>query len=236
MGIAWACTLPLNNSTTRLMRVRKFCAVPLTMSGECVSNATSLFHDIWFQSDNTVAQAKNQYVARFLALLVSRRLFLSVNLVFLIVGYAHEGIDQLFGVVVSLILQLGTFERIVEFMESLLEKLRTKFAAKQELVSYTCLTAIRDFSRWSSALQCAIWNCWANREGQEAPRAFMFKQRRVLGTLEKAWLGATRREGIARARGPSEREDVYCCMKTYMRDTIHNKPLCFCCHLRARSN
>ena len=48
---------------------------------------------------------------------------------FLVVGHAHEDVDQLFGVVVSLILQLGAFETIVELMEYLLEKLRTKFAA-----------------------------------------------------------------------------------------------------------
>ena len=92
----------------------------------------------------------------FLAFLVSRRWFLSVNLIFLIVGQTHEDIDQLFGVVVSLIFQLGAFEAIVELMEYLPEKLRNKFAAQQELVAYTCLTTIRDFSKWSGALQRAI--------------------------------------------------------------------------------
>ena len=63
------------------------------------------------QSDNTVAQAKNQYVAVFLAFLVSKRLFLSVNLMFLVVGHTREDIDPLFGVAVSLILHLGAFLR-----------------------------------------------------------------------------------------------------------------------------
>ena len=53
---------------------------------------------------------------------------------FFVAGRTHEDIDQLFGVVVSLILQLGAFETIVDFMEYLLEKLRAKFAAKQKLV------------------------------------------------------------------------------------------------------
>jgi hypothetical protein len=44
------------------------------------------------QSDNTVAQAKNQYVVMFLAVLVSRRLFMSANLFFLVVGHTHEDI------------------------------------------------------------------------------------------------------------------------------------------------
>ena len=112
------------------------------------------------QSDNTVAQAKNQDVSFFFAFLVSRRLFLSVNLMFLVVGHTHEDIDQLFGVVVSLILQLGSFETIPELMRYLLEKLRAKFAAKQEIITETCLTAIRDFAKWCEPLQQSAWNCW----------------------------------------------------------------------------
>jgi len=117
------------------------------------------------QSDNTVAKAKNQYVAMFLAFLVSRRLFLSVNLTFLIVGHTHEDIDQLFGVVVSLVFQCGAFETIHDLMEYLLEKLRAKFAAKQEVVTYTALSAIRNFPKLCSPLDCEIWNCWGNRQG-----------------------------------------------------------------------
>ena len=44
------------------------------------------------QSDNTAAQAKNQYVLMFLAVLVSRRLFMTTNLLFLVVGHTHEDI------------------------------------------------------------------------------------------------------------------------------------------------
>jgi len=44
------------------------------------------------QSDNTVAQAKNQYVMVFLAVLVSRRLFMTANILFLVVGHTHEDI------------------------------------------------------------------------------------------------------------------------------------------------
>ena len=102
------------------------------MSGESVSNATSLFHDIWSFSPTILSpRPKTQYVAVFLAFLVSRRLFLSVNLMFLVVGHTREDMNQIFGVVVSLILQLGAFETIVELMEHLLEKCRAKFAAKQ---------------------------------------------------------------------------------------------------------
>ena len=194
------------------------------MSGESVSNATSLFpRHLVIQSDNTVAQAKHQYVAVFLAFWWCQGgCSCFANIMFIVVGHTHEGIDELLGVVVSLILQFGAFETIAEWSERLLEKLRTKFVVKQELVTYTCLFGSRDFSTWSSALQRAIWYCWANREGQEAPlpHAFMFKQGLDLGTLEKAWFGATGREEVAGGRSLSECEDVCCCVKTYMRDAM----------------
>ena len=123
--------------------------------------------------------------------------------------------DQLFGVIVALILQLGAFETILELMEHLLSKLRAKFAAKQEVVTQTCLSAIRDFAKWCAPLNRTVWNCWGNRNGQEAPHAFTFKQGRDLSQSERAWLEPS--EGASRSLGVSE--DVYCCVKTYMRDT-----------------
>ena len=163
------------------------------------------------QSDNTVSQAKNQYVAIFLAVLVSRRLFLSVNLMFLVVGHTHEDIDQLFGVIVSLILLLNSFQTIAELMRYLLEKLRAKFAAKQEVITQTSLTAVRDFIKWCEPLERSVWNCWGNRLGQESPHSFTFKQGRELTRSEQAWFDES--------RGLDVSEDVYCCVKTYMRDT-----------------
>ena len=170
------------------------------------------------QSDNTVAQAKNQYAAVFLAVMVSRGLFLTANLMFLVVGHTHEDIDQLFGVVVSLILQLSSFETIPELMSYLLEKMRDHFHAKQEVVTQTCLSAVRDFARWCDPLNRTIWNCWSNRDGQEAPHAFTFKQGRDLSRSERAWLGES--------RGLDVSADVYCCVKTYMRDTsLQHEPV-----------
>ena len=44
------------------------------------------------QSDNTVSQAKNTFVTMFLAYLVSKYKFVSVDLLFLMVGHTHEDI------------------------------------------------------------------------------------------------------------------------------------------------
>lgn len=96
-------------------------------------------------------------------------------------------------------------------MNFLLEKLRAKFAAKQEVVTQTCLSGIRDFAKWCDPLNRTVWNCWGNRRGQEAPHAFTYKQGRDLNRSEKAWLQESRSLDVS--------EDVYCCVKTYMRDT-----------------
>ena len=49
----------------------------------------------------------------------------------------------------------------------------------------------------------------------------MFKKGRDLNTSERAWLGASGRQGVAlgELRSLRESEDVYCCVKTYMCDT-----------------
>ena len=62
--------------------------------------------------------------------------------------------------------------------------------------------------------------CGKAKYSQATPHACMFKQGRDLGTLEKAWLGATGREGVAGSMSLSECEEVYCCVKTYMRVTM----------------
>lgn len=113
---------------------------------------------------------------------------------------------------VCLILQMGCFQTIVELMEYLRGKLKEKFAAKAEEVTWTCLSAIRDFQRWMTPLDRCAWNCFANREGIEAPHSFSFKLGRDLCQSDRAWLGPA-------SRSLDVSEDVYCCVKTYMRDT-----------------
>ena len=46
------------------------------------------------QSDNTVAQAKNAVVMLCLAYLVALGYFVSVDIMFLMVGHTHEDVDQ----------------------------------------------------------------------------------------------------------------------------------------------
>ena len=48
------------------------------------------------QSDNTTAQAKNTYVAMFMAFLVAKYKFATTNLFFLQVGHTHEDVGAHF--------------------------------------------------------------------------------------------------------------------------------------------
>ena len=107
---------------------------------------------------------------------------------------------------------MAHFQTIAELMQYLWEKLKEKFAAKAEEVTYTCLTAIRDFQKWMMPLDRTAWNCFANRDGREAPHSFSFKLGCDLSHSDRAWLGPE-------SRSLDVSEDVYCCVKTYMRDS-----------------
>ena len=58
----------------------------------CQSQGRRFPEHLVIQSDNTVAQAKNQWVGIFLAWLVQSGYFISANLFFMVVGHTHEDI------------------------------------------------------------------------------------------------------------------------------------------------
>ena len=58
-----------------------------------------------------------------------------------------------------------------------------------------------------------LYGCWGNRVGLEAPHSFAFKRRSDLNSGELAQLADQRVRGIA-----ENPEDVFCCVKAYMRD------------------
>ena len=170
------------------------------------------------QSDNTVSQAKNSFVAVYLAYLVAKHKFATCNLFFLMVGHTHEDVDQLFGVICSLIQRKRCYEVPEELMAFVQSNLEAKFREKGEKLYVDRFTTVRDFAAWLSPLQVTLSNAYANRQGIEAPHAFSFKLRRDLLPAEHAWM---RGQAQPRRRGPGvteSDEDVFCCVKTYMRD------------------
>ena len=61
-------------------------------------------------ADNTVKSAQNQFVLKFLASLVSKKLFKSCTLLGLQVGHTHEDIDQLFSVARAFLKRKGSWQ------------------------------------------------------------------------------------------------------------------------------
>ena len=185
---------------------------------QCRRSGVKFPEHLVVQSDNTVAQAKNQYVTLFLAYLVSRYKFRTTNLFFLVVGHTHEDIDQLFGVILSLVLRRTKFQTARHLMQLLREMLQARVQAKGEELHVEKLTHVRDFSSWLEPAKIEMYNAFANREGIEAPHAFTFKLRSDLTRKEQGMIRPTSRC----AKGGAL--DVFCCVQTYMHSTTLQQP------------
>jgi len=123
-----------------------------------------------------------------------------------------EDVDQLFGVVLALLLRKHDFEDPAEIMQDVLTSLSERFRQKGEKLFVECLTSVRDFAAWLAPVGITLYNAFSCRQGVESPHAFTYKLRRDLLAHERKWLA-----GHAAARD-GDLDDVFCCVKTYMRD------------------
>ena len=173
------------------------------------------------QTDNTVAQAKNSEGNCFLAYLVSQHKFHTANMFHLIVGHTHEDIDQLFAVVLTLVLRRIKFQTKEELATKLLDSMRLRIERKGEELVVEILDHMRDFKSWMAPLKIELHNAFGNRADIECPHSFSYKMRRDLTFSEKAMMlpGSRHYQG--------EDCDVFCCVKTYMHDSrLQQPPLC----------
>lgn len=170
------------------------------------------------QSDNTVAQAKNSLVNVFLAYLTSVYKFVTTNLFFLVVGHTHEDIDQMFGVVLTVVLRRVRFQTKEELADAVRERMASRIAARGEDLHVLVLEHIRDFGRWLQPLGVELYNAFMTRHGVESPHAFTYKLRRDLTGAERRLLQASERHG--------DDQDVLGCVKTYMHSSsLQQAPL-----------
>ena len=86
------------------------------------------------QSDNTNSQAKNSETGMCLATLVGRKKFLSVLLSFLIVGRTHADIDQLFSVLLALVVRRHCFHTLDELVTEIQITMASVFTDRPEEV------------------------------------------------------------------------------------------------------
>ena len=171
------------------------------------------------QADNTVAQTKNQYAAAFCSQMVGMRKFSTVTLNFLMVGHTHEDIDQLFALICQYIIRRHRWQTPEEFQRLVQESLARKVAEKNEVLVVRGIRSIRDYASWLEPQKITLYGCWGNRDGLEAPRSFAFKKRSDLSADEIAQVQGRRVPGC-----PEHLEDVFCCIKAYMRDKRLQQP------------
>ena len=165
------------------------------------------------QADNTVAQTKNQYAAAFCSQMVGMQKFSTVTLNFLMVGHTHEDIDQLFALICQYVIRRHRWQTPEEFMRIVQESLAQKIAEKNEVLIVRGLRCIRNYAHWLEPQRITLYGCWGNRDGFEAPHSFAFKKRSDLSVDELEQVRGRRVRGFQ-----EHPEDVFCCIKAYMRD------------------
>lgn len=174
------------------------------------------------QADNTCGVAKNQYCLRFLVHLVACHKFVSANLCYLMVGHTHEDVDQLFAVVLFIMLQLRTWQTPQELLDHIVTKLRDRVSSSGAVLIAVQLTAVHNFKAWLAPLRLELDWGFKTRQGIEAPHALIVKMGASLSETEEAMM-------VQLAGSPAvDRTAVYCCVKAYMRDTKLQQPPVFC--------
>jgi hypothetical protein len=101
------------------------------------------------QVDNTVSQAKNGIVAMILAWLVTTGIFVTLDLMLLLVGHTHEDIDQFFSLCKQIARGLGWYETPTQLLDELRNKLHDRVEGRNERLVCKTLAAVRDYKSWS---------------------------------------------------------------------------------------
>lgn len=127
--------------------------------------------------------------------------------------------DQLFGLVLELVLRRKPFETIDEFQSRLRVALAPHFARKKEELRVERLYHIRNFSAWLAPIDITLYNAWVTRDGIDASHAFTFKHRQDLTPSERSNMNS-------RQRGfHGDNHDVFAVVKPYMHSTASKQPL-----------
>ena len=128
-----------------------------------------------------------------------------------------EFVDQLFGVILELVLRSKPFDIPATLVERLRSTLQTRVAKKGETLHVEELLAVRDFNKWLQPIGVKLHNAWVTREKILAPHAFSYKLRRDLTAREKKGMKPTDVDG--------NDNDVFVVYKTWMHSTDIKGPL-----------
>ena len=187
----------------------------------CDKNKWPFPEHLVVQADNTVNQAKNDEVNRFLSVLVGRFRFRTATINFLIVGHTHEDIDLLFAILLSRVLRKFTFRTPAELVKLIHQHMKTTSMDRGEELHVEWVKHIRDFHSWMNSCGVTLYNCWRPRhdDNRPTPHSFAYKLRQDLTASEQALLRRAGREPFA----PSA-HDVFGIVKGRMNHTVPNGP------------
>ena len=171
------------------------------------------------QSDNTTSQAKNSESGEFLATLVGMTKFLSALLNFLIVGHTHEDVDQLWSVLLALVVRRRKFHTPEELVTQIQIAMAGVFADREEEVTASLLGSVFDFREWLDAEGVHLHNCFMSREGVDAVHSFNYKCREDLTGHEAAQVRQQRGFRVP------HNEDVFCITKRWMHSDVAAAPV-----------
>ena len=178
---------------------------------QCVASGRPFPRHLVLQNDNAPGQAKKQYAFKLFAYLTAAFKFVSVTANFLMVGHTHEDVDQLFALVLWLLVRKDSFQtpdEILRFLEKSLVKYHEDLGEQLLAVQ---LTAVRNFTDWLWPLDLTLDKGFKTRAGIESAHSFAFKHGMNMSAVEKKKL---REEGAE-----IHQKAVYCSVKAYMRDT-----------------
>ena len=127
--------------------------------------------------------------------------------------------DQLFGLVLELVLRRKPFETIAEFQSRLRVALAPHCAKNGEELRVEQLHHIRDFASWLEPIEITLYNAWVTRDGKGASHAFTFKHRQDLTAHERSQM-SRRQRGFA-----GDDYDVFAVVKPYMHSIASKPPI-----------
>ena len=154
----------------------------------------------------------------FLCLHVSKAPLSYSDLELLMVGHTHE--DAL---LVSQVIRRYRYETVQDLKQYMEAVLGPSFCKDNQQLHVKELTCVRKFTEWLKPLGVTQHGRWATRKGIEAPHSFSYKLLMDLTGEEQA---AATHHSWFRSRYETSAKDVMCCVKTYMRGTHLQAPLC----------
>ena len=125
--------------------------------------------------------------------------------------------DQLFGVILELVLRSKPFDTPSTLLGRLRTALEARVANKGETLYIEELVAVRDFNVWLKPIGVTLSNAFVTREGIFAPHAYCYKLRRDLTSRELKVMATKFTAGCP--------DDVFCVYKTWMHSTDFKGPL-----------